>query len=521
MIVWMEWGEAAFARARSEKKPIFLHIGATWCHWCHVMEQESYTHPEVERLLGESFVPVRVDTDRRPDVNERYNHGGWPTAAILDAEGEVLVGRLYVPALELLSLLRSTTDAAQRWVVAPARPEPIPATTGSVEEVWAAVRKAHDPYHGGFGEFEKFPHVGVCEWLLDRRLRGQGDEGMLDAALRGMSGGELYDREEGGFFRYCTQDDWRAPHYEKLLEDNARLLSLYLRAGHGRREAEGVLRWMLATLWSEEAQAFGGSQDADADYYARPRSERAAPPSVDPTIFAGHNGLAIEALVRAAAAWGRPGLRATALAVGHSLLESHVDPDGAVRRCRNGVVGLLEDQAGAATGLLALWQATGDPIWRDAVARVLGWTDRELRCEEGGYFDGRAGGLGLTRTRRRPLHGNAALATVALRFALLSGDATWREIAERAATGAMCEAERYNFMAAPAAAAWELLQRPPVVVKVNANPALLERVLADPMILGLASAEGVAGTAQACTSSACARPARTADELDAAIRSLR
>lgn len=520
---WMEWGEAAFTRARAERKPIFLHIGATWCHWCHVMDQDTYPHPEVTRLLQEQFVPVRVDTDQRPDVNERYNHGGWPTAAVLDAEGQVLVGRLYMPAHELLTLLRSTSDAAQRWVVAPAPEEERPVVPAAVEGVWAAVRKAHDPYHGGFGEFEKFPHAPVAEWILDRKQRGTDDGGMLDAALAGMAEHGLYDKEEGGFFRYATQEDWNVPHYEKLLEDQARLLHLYVRAGRFRPQAEGVVRWLLATLWSEESQAFGGSQDADEAYYARPRAERSNPPAIDRTVFAGWNGLTIRALARAAAAWRRPGLLATALAVGDSLRSDLVDGDGAVRRTRTGVVGLLDDQAGVADGFVTLYQHTGDAGWATAAGRVIRWAATNLRCDEGGYIDARPGGIGLTRMSRRPLFANVGLGEAAMRLAALTGEVELRAIAEWAAAGALAEADRYNFMGAAAAALRERLDARTVVVKVNAAPELLAGVLSTPHpdVIGVQSAEAAPGTAVACGPTACARPTSDAAALAATIETLR
>jgi uncharacterized protein YyaL (SSP411 family) len=264
MIDWEPWGEAAFARARAENKPVLLTIGATWCHWCHVMDAGTWAHPAIAGLVAERFVPVRVDTDQRPDVNERYNQGGWPTVAVLDAAGEVLVGRTYVPAQELRMLLQSVSDPNAKWSLAPSVAEP-PERSAGLDALWTRVTRSYDRYHGGFGDFQKFPHVGVCEWLLDRRIAGGDDEGMLEKTLDGMAGGGMWDREEGGFFRYATQDDWSEPHYEKLLEDNARLLRLYTRAATAlgrpawRARAEAIVRWALATLWQDAAGAFGGS----------------------------------------------------------------------------------------------------------------------------------------------------------------------------------------------------------------------------------------------------------------------
>jgi hypothetical protein len=533
-IAWEHWGPAAFARARAEGKPVFLHIGATWCHWCHVMDQGSYPHPAVRRLLAERFVAVRVDTDQRPDVNERYNMGGWPTVAVLDAEGEVLTGRTYVPAQELAMLLASVSEAGQKWSIAPSAPEPPPEPSPGLDVVHERVRKAFDPYHGGFGDYQKFPHLGVCEWLLDRHLRGQDDGAMLTKTLDGMARGGLFDHEEGGFFRYATQDDWTEPHYEKMLEDNARFVRLYTRAAVAmnqpawRHAAERAVRWSIATLWQDDAGAFGGSQDADEGYYSQPLADRRDPPRVDPTVYAGWNGLMVTALVRAAAAWNRPGLASLARQVGE-LLRTRMDAAGCITRAPAGVGGLLSDQAEVAEGWLHLWQRTGDPAWRSDAERALGWARDQLASADGGCFDGPDGGVGLLRHRRRPMVPNAAFAEACWRLGTLAGDRAWLAVARAASEAALAEGEAWGFMAANACAIRDRLDRPAVVVKVDASAAMLDPFLADGHadVLGLAldaaEAERLGlrpGHAMACSLSACARPSDDPAEVRRAVRGL-
>jgi uncharacterized protein YyaL (SSP411 family) len=347
---------------------------------------------------------------------------------------------------------------------------------------------------------------------------------MLRAALDAMATRGLVDHEDGGFYRYCTQEDWTLPHYEKLLEDLARLLPLYLRDGSHRPVAEAAVRWALATLWQDDAQAFGGSQDADEAFALQPRAGRGAPPLVDPTIYAGWNGLMITALVRSAATWARPGLHAVAVQVGETLLARHVAEDGAVQRTVGGVVGLAEDQAGVAEGLMALWQSTGEARWGDAAGRVLGWARRELAHPAGGYADAPVGELGLSRLRRRPLHQNAALGEAAWRMGALTGDPAWRTMAEEAATAALQEADRLGFMAAPAAALRERLDAATVVVKLRDVPALRDALLADPDpdLLARVVSDGLPpGTALACGAQACARPTGDLEELRRHVRQLR
>ena len=141
---WHDWSDELFERARREGRPVLLHIGATWCHWCHVMDEGSYTHPGVARLIREHFLAVRVDTDARPDLNERYNQGGWPTFAVLDADGEVLMGRTYVPAGELHLLLLGLASSDGRWSISPERPPERDRAPVEVEAVHLAVTRAFD-----------------------------------------------------------------------------------------------------------------------------------------------------------------------------------------------------------------------------------------------------------------------------------------------------------------------------------------------------------------------------------------
>lgn len=530
---WWDWGEAAFVEARRTDRLILLHIGATWCHWCHVMDQGSYPHPRVAALLRERFVPVRVDTDAHPDVNDRYNHGGWPTVAVLDASGEVLVGRTYATASELLGMLQSVVGSPGRWVVTPERPMVSAGPPLSVEAAAEAVRAAFDPHHGGFGELEKFPHPAIHEWLLDRHLRGQGDGGMLAPSLDALALRGVYDTQEGGWYRYATRDDWEEPHYEKLLEDQARLVALYARAAWAlgredwRRAAEGAVRWTLATLWVPGQRGFGGSQDADEDYHRRALALRAAPPAVDGTVYAGWNGLWVVALVRAAAAWGRPGLAAVAEVVGRTLL-GRVEPEGRVVRAGS-VAGLLDDQVQVADAFLALGAWTGAPEWFDAAGRCLGWALEHLAAPEGGFLDRVPDGPGRLGLPRRPMLGNAAAALVAGRYAALAGELAWRTRAIGAAEAALREAHGWRHMAAAAAMAWERVSRPVVVVKVHDRLDLLATFLADPhpQVLARAvrgaeaEAAGVpAGRAQACTALACGRPAEDAESVRRSVRML-
>ena len=520
--VWNPWGEAAFAQAKAEGKPVYLHIGATWCHWCHVMDEGTYTDARVAKLIRERFVAIRVDNDHRPDLNDRYNQGGWPSCAVLDADGDVLVGRLYMPPHELLSLLESCSQPGQRWVLGELPAGELIDANASVDAVWAAVKKAWDPWHAGFGELEKFPHPGVLDWLADRAERGQADASdMLNRTLDAMVDKGLYDPFDGGFFRYATQDDWAEVHYEKLGEDQARLLRLYLRTGRQRPAAERTLAWVVRTLWQDDVGAFGGSMDADERYYhVLPRT---SPPPVDRVVVAGWNAQLAVTLLRAACAWNRPGLAVLAETAMRHVRDHLVDADGAVRRTGDGVRGLLEEQAAVGEAAAQLAQYTGDDAWLELAARVLGWAEG-LQLAEGGFRDAPAGGIGLLRFPRRLLPPNAALGEAAWRLAALTDEPRWSALALAASRGASLEADRYGFMAAPAAALEERLAAKAVVVKVNDDGALFSALwnTPDPAILvRRANADVPAGRAMACSGRACARPAATVAEVLESVGQLR
>jgi uncharacterized protein YyaL (SSP411 family) len=514
-IDWLPWGEEAFARARSEGRPVLLHIGATWCHWCHVMDEGTYPDPRVVALVNARFVAIRVDTDQRPDLNDRYNQGGWPTCAVLDPSGDVLVGRLYMPAHELLPLLESCSQPGQRWVLgAPPEADLIDASA-SPEAVWAAVRKAWDPWHAGFGELEKFPHPGVLDWLADRAAAGHAEAAdMLDRTLDAMADKGLHDPVDGGFFRYATRDDWGEVHDEKLGEDQARLLRVYLRRDRQRAAAERTVAWVVRHLWRDDVGAFAGSMDADGPYYGSPA--RGEPPRVDPIVVAGWNAQLAITFVRAACAWDRPGLAALALAAMTHVRDQLVGEDGAVLRNAGGVAGLLEEQAAVADAAAVMGQFTGDAAWIELAGRVLGFAD-SLALAEGGFRDGPAGGIGLLRFPRRLLPPNAALGEAAWRLAALTDDPRWSRLAAEASRGATLEADRYGFMAAPAAALAERLGGRTVVVKVRDNPALLAELWGrvDPGVVVRRVHDGPEGAALVCSARACSRPVgRVADVLE-------
>ena len=499
-IKWRPWGEPAFAEARRLGRPVLLSLSAVWCHWCHVMDETSYSDPRVIAAVNEHFVPVRVDNDRHPDVNRRYNMGGWPTTAFLAASGDVLTGGTYLPPdqmLESLARVKAFFDANQAKILALAGErasdgdgaamarltgQPLdselalealegdPDVPGDISaEVALQVVRGFDPLYGGLGAEPKFPQPDVFGFMLAYGLlRGAGDpehvpEGgsallrparvheVVRTTLTAMASGGLYDDVAGGFFRYATRRDWSVPHYEKMLEDNARLAWLYLEAslhaadhdlgdpGLYRRAGEGAVDYLLDTLWRDDAPAFGGSQDADETYYLLDAAGRADLPApfVDPTVYVDWNALAARALLRGASVLGRPeladrALRLLELPLGetarHGDAMAHfVHPDGAV----GDGAPLLGDQVAVAAALLDAYEVTGDRRWlrRAREPRALG-ARALLRARRPPAWTGVAvpgESAGLLAQPVPAIDENAAAAEVLLRLEAYTGEARLRE----------------------------------------------------------------------------------------------
>ena len=299
---WYPWGEEAFARARAENKPVFLSIGYSTCHWCHVMEHESFETQRVADALNRDFVSIKVDREERPDVDDIYmqavqmmtGSGGWPLSLFLAPDGRPFYGGTYYPpddrwgrpgflrilaaiteawktrredlefsAEEMLGHLRSEAGATLPEAAVPG-PEIFDATLASLE-------RQFDPTYGGFGGAPKFPPTMRLELLMRvwRRTGSDRAREMVRATLRAMAAGGMYDQIGGGFHRYSVDERWLVPHFEKMLYDNAMLANLYTQAYRAfgdpedARVARGTLDYLLKEM-TPPAGGFFAAQDADS-----------------------------------------------------------------------------------------------------------------------------------------------------------------------------------------------------------------------------------------------------------------
>ncbi len=321
-IQWHEWGEEAFATARAANKPMLLDIGAVWCHWCHVMDRESYDDAEVAAIVNENFVAVKVDRDERPDIDSRYQaavsavsgQGGWPLTAFLTPDGKPFYGGTYFPPTDgygrpsfkrvLLSIAAAykekngdVMEQAKMVESAIAQAESFAGRDGKVSAgIISAIEKSafgmFDATHGGFGQAPKFPHPSALDLLIERYARkvrsAENSESqsppsreerekdgapdllnLITTTLEHMANGGVYDQLAGGFHRYSVDERWVVPHFEKMCYDNSELLKNYV---HGYQAtgsdffasvARDIIRWMDEWLSDRERGGFYASQDAD------------------------------------------------------------------------------------------------------------------------------------------------------------------------------------------------------------------------------------------------------------------
>ena len=300
-VKWHPWGAEAFARAQEEDKPILLDIGAVWCHWCHVMDRESYEDPEMARLINQLFVAVKVDRDERPDVDARYQaavsaisgQGGWPLTAFLTPDGRPFFGGTYFPRDDRFSrpgFGRVLETMAQVW--RERRDEALESaasvmaaiehnesfsgrgadlTLALVDKIAGSALSQFDPRNGGFGSQPKFPHPAALDLLLQVAMHRDNEQARVAfiTTLEKMARGGVYDQLAGGFHRYSVDERWVVPHFEKMLYDNTELLRNYL---HGFQSyvhegflstAAEIVHWLDTTMTDRERGGFYASQDAD------------------------------------------------------------------------------------------------------------------------------------------------------------------------------------------------------------------------------------------------------------------
>ena len=563
LVKWQPWSPAAFTKAQEEDKPVLLSISAVWCYWCHVMDDDTYSDPEVQDLLNEHFVTIRVDNDHRPDINARYNVGGWPTTAFLTGHGGLIGGATYLPPEQLISmitefaeaykndrptlytqardLLNTRKDHAQRFVASSQLEESM------TDRVSRIVVGSYDATNGGFGSEPKFPNASILRFL-NHQYRTTGEDffaSMLIKTLDSLSDGQVHDSSDGGFFRHCAQADWTQPQHEKMLEDNLRLAREFLDASilldrpKYRETAKQTFDYLLEQLYDPAVPGFRGSQGAHSDYFSLSPDQRTADarPESDPSCYASNNGLAVTVLLDAAWKLGDLSLQTKALQTLETL-------DSAAR---SGSFSHVYSEQGPSDVpafftdwvwlLTALVQAHGNTAAEGyleravAVAQIM--VDGFFDQKAGGFFDieDQPNAIGHLQIKEKVLADNTVAAQALIRLHQTTRNADYRQIAEATLSAFVETFREQGEFAADYGLTVHLLNNDLVEVTVEGKPedagcqALLAAAVRLPQpnldIKTIVAVDGDSvARAHVCLDTVCLPPVDSSAELSEAVAGL-
>lgn len=469
LFTWQAWSAEAFAKAKAENRYILIHGAAEWCHWCHVMEETTYRHPEVGKLIRDRFVAIRVDVDARPDIEERYDEWGWPATIILDAQARELAKyRGYVKPKDMIELLAKLGDSEALVDRADNPPEAAPPVSGLA---WIGTYFAqrmdlyYDDEDGSWGMRQKAPIGDNASFELVRYARNHDDAALARALFSLEKHAQLIDPVWGGIYQYSTGKRWDHPHYEKLMTYQAENLSAFADAyrlsGDKRMltAARDIERYLAAFL-SNDAGAFLVSQDADVGahdrdakfvdgdvYYKLGDGERRALgiPRIDDNVYAEENGLAIAALASLYEATHDAKVLARMKTAADLIAKTHVDAEGRVRHDATSqrAVFYLADAAVFGFALARLAEVGGgDEGYQAAAVRIAEHLIRDLHDDPGAGGDGAfwahtpdPDATGVFEVRRKPYLGNVYAARLFAALTRLTGDERHRALAQATLAG--------------------------------------------------------------------------------------
>ncbi|MFC3957313.1 DUF255 domain-containing protein [Halovivax cerinus] len=554
LVEWREWGAAAFDEARAKSTPILLSLTASWCRPCAEMDAETYADPRIAAVVGDAFVPVRVDVDERPRVRDRYNTGSFPSTVVLTPDGSVIAGAGYLDPdgmRQVLDRVRDRWDAdgpdAGRVPRALATDEP-PAGTldrSIVSQVSGALEATYDERAGGWGDGPKFPYPDALEFALKR------DRTMARRNLEAVAT-NLLDDYDGGFYRFATGRDWSGLQREKLLDENAALVrafaNAYLYTGDEsyRSIAERGIEYLTTTLWIGESGdsagptsestpetasgAFAASQaPGDETVHVGDPTERelADDPSIDGRVYSGKNALAIDALLTYAAYTDDDRAIRFAQRALRTVRSDGLD-DGVVAH----VVGdraaaspscLLVDQTRVLRGLVRAHSVLGSDTVDDA--RAVADATIERLHDGDSFVDGPLDGHGLLSRPLRPISITAEFASSLLDLSLITGEDEYRDAGRGALESFAGASDRLGVGAAAYGTAVARYVDDPLVIRVGTDPGSdLHRAamrLADHEKVVVPNASAVDdGTAVVGRGPATADPAADPASLSARVESL-
>ncbi len=492
-IHWHEWGKKTFEKSQKEGKPVLLNITAVWCHWCHQMRDDCYLDSEIAETINKDFIPIKVDTDKRPDINQRYNQGGWPTTVFLTPEGRIIGGGTYFPPNDFKILLfriaefykKNKTTIEREKTNFPLIKEGLSKEekldTKIIDNILDALVVNFDFDCGGFGFQPKFPFPEGIEFFLLKNYKTNDSKllKMVSINLAGMKG--IEDKTEGGFFRYSVTRDWSVPHYEKMLELNAGIIKNYLHAflltkdKKWKDTALKTLEYVKNNL-TRPGGGFYGSQDADEEYYQKKERAGLKKPYIDKTVYTDSSAKMASAYLDAYLILNDMYYLETALKTIEFLLENLIDKfmyhyfD-----TEKHIKGLLKDQVCMISCLLDAFEITQGKRFLENAENLSKLLIETLWDKNNwGFFDKSEykEDIGELKTRLKPVEENSLAAENFLRLYHLTDNEKYLECAEKTLSIFAKSYENYGYFAANYAISLEKLFLPVNMVVVGGKDIL-------------------------------------------------
>ena len=405
---WKTWQDSQFAKAKKEQRFILLDLEAVWCHWCHVMEQKTYSDPRVAALIAKHYIPVKVDQDARPDLGKRYEDYGWPATIVFDADGrEIVKLRGFIPPERMISILEDIVkDPSPIRYFDYLRDNPTEISrdatlsAGNREELTGRFYRSHDFKIGGLNQEQKFMDRDSVELAL--ALANAGSERAAQMARQTLDGAlGLIDPAWGGAYQYSTDGDWMHHHFEKIMSVQADYLRLYTNAWRATQDnryldaAKSIRRYVKNFLTSAEG-VFYVSQDADLkpgehseDYFKLDDAGRRAlgVPRVDTHVYARENGWMISALANLAQTTNDDAAMKDAITAARWTEKNRGLPGGGFRHDSKDFAGpYLDDSLAMARAYLALYVASADRQWLTHARNTAEFIAKNFRAEQGGFL---------------------------------------------------------------------------------------------------------------------------------------
>ncbi|MDT7891270.1 MAG: DUF255 domain-containing protein [Thermoproteota archaeon] len=428
-IKWNSWSKEAFEKAKRENKLVLLSLAGVWCHWCHVMDETTYSDEEIISLINENFIPIRVDVDERPDISERYNFGGFPTFAFLTHEGDVITGGTYVPPAQFKEIVKEMIELNKKGDIkdliasSVSKKSEIRKANPNEKIIWDVVDiliSYFDESYGGFGIEPKFPISDAILFLENMYsiTKKNGFNVMVKKTLEGMLNG-IYDEIEGGFFRYSVTRDWKNPHYEKMLETNANLLLCYAYYYYlsGERKYKDVVEktanYLIKNLRDKDTGLFYSSQDADEVYYSLNLEERKKrnPPYIDKNIYSCKNSLCAISFLKSGILLNNEDYINIALEVSKKLYNEYLTKEG-ILHSKNLNISYLDDNVLFLDLLLNLYSYYLDEEYLERAKNIADIIVKEYIDSNGLLKDRKPSedSLGLLKEPYHPLNENSLAA---------------------------------------------------------------------------------------------------------------